>query len=166
MMRRLVQLEEWTQNPMEIPKVTWIAGLINSQAFLTAIMQVTAQKNQLELDKLVVQTEVKRVMTAEEIEGPSRDGALIQGMALQGARWDLNNGTLETSKPKEMFCPVPIINCRAILTELLNMNGLYECPTYTTNQRGPTYVFCAQLKTKSLAARWVLAGVAMIMDTS
>jgi dynein heavy chain len=78
----------------------------------------------------------------------------------------LNNGTLETSKPKEMFCPVPIINCRAILAELLNLNGFYSCPTYMTNQRGPTFVFCAQLKTKSLAGRWVLAGVAMIMDTS
>jgi dynein heavy chain len=86
MMARLAQLEEWTQNPMEIPKVTWMSGLINPQSFLTAIMQVTAQKNQLELDKLVVQTEVKRVMTTEEIEGPSRDGAYIKGLSLQVRR--------------------------------------------------------------------------------
>merc|ERR1711988_1353685 len=46
---RLVQLEEWVGNPMEIPDVTWISGLINPQSFLTAICQVTAQKNQLEL---------------------------------------------------------------------------------------------------------------------
>ena len=33
-----------------------------------------------------------------------------------------------------------------------------------TQMRGPTYVFQATLKTKSPAARWVLAGVALIMD--
>merc|ERR1712139_251370 len=65
---RLQQLDEWTQNPMEIPKVTWLSGLINPQSFLTAICQVTAQKNQLELDKLVVQTEVKRATSIEEAE--------------------------------------------------------------------------------------------------
>ena len=32
-------------------------------------------------------------------------------------------------------------------------------------QRGPTFVFCAQLRTKSAPiARWVLAGVCLLMD--
>ena len=84
----------------------------------------------------------------------------------QGARWDINHGTLEPSKPKEMFCPVPITNCRAIMNDQLNLNGLYECPTYKTTFRGPTFVFCAQLKTKSPPGRWVMAGVAMILDTT
>jgi hypothetical protein len=31
-------------------------------------------------------------------------------------------------------------------------------------QRGPTYVFSASLRTKVAPARWVLAGAVMVMD--
>merc|ERR1711991_964048 len=34
---RLNQLEEWQNNPTEIPKVTWLSGMVNPQSFLTAI---------------------------------------------------------------------------------------------------------------------------------
>merc|ERR1712072_896827 len=99
--QRLEQLVEWTGNPMEIPKVTWLAGLITPQSFLTAICQVTAQKNQLELDKLVTQTDVQKKMDPEEIDAPARDGAYINGLEMQGARWDVQGGFVDRSKPKE-----------------------------------------------------------------
>lgn len=160
---RLQQLEEWTQNPADIPRVTWLSGMINPQSFLTAIMQVTAQKNQWELDKLVVQTDVlKRKNT--EIDAPSRDGAYVHGLFLMGARWDATNNTVDKSNPKEMFSPMPVINCKAVASDKLDVKGSFICPCYKTEMRGPTYVFSAQLKTKSPSARWVLAGVALIMD--
>lgn len=161
---RLQQLDEWQQNPMEIPRVTWLSGLITPQSFLTAIMQVTAQRNQLELDKLLVQTDVMKKMTAEEIDAHSRDGAYISGLQMQGARWDVQAGGIERSKPKEMFCPMPILNCRAVSADKVDTNNVYYAPTYKTTQRGPTWVFSAQLKTKSPAGRWVMAGVGLIMD--
>lgn len=46
------------------------------------------------------------------------------------------------------------------------MKQAYQCPVYKTEQRGPTFVFCAQLKTKSPPARWIMSGVALIMDVS
>jgi len=162
--KRLVQLEEWTQNPMEIPRVTWLAGLIIPQSFLTALCQVSAQKNQLELDKLVVQTDVSKKMTAAAVDTSARDGAYISGLAIQGARWDVQTGLIERSKPKEMFCDMPIINARAVSLEKEEKNNVYMCPTYKTTMRGPTWVFSAQLKTKSAPNRWILAGVAMVMD--
>jgi len=164
MLHRLEQLNGWTENPMEIPKVTWLSGLITPQSFLTAICQVTAQKNQLELDKLVTQTDVGKKMNAEEIDAGAREGAYISGLQLQGARWDAQAGFVDRSKPKEMFSEMPIINVRAVLTEKADTNNVYPCPCYKTTQRGPTYVFSAQLKTKSDKGRWVLAGVGLIMD--
>merc|ERR1711988_1583097 len=164
MQQRLEQLVEWTGNPIEIPMVTWLSGLITPQSFLTAICQVTAQKNQLELDKLLIQTDVTKKMTTDELDSHSRDGAYIHGLQMQGARWDLQAGHIDQSKPKEMFCPVPCMNCRAVSADKLEKNNVYSCPTYKTTQRGPTYVFNAQLKTKSPAARWVMAGVGLIMD--
>jgi dynein heavy chain len=35
---------------------------------------------------------------------------------------------------------------------------------YKTQKRGPTYVFSLQLKTKLEPAKWVLAGVAAVME--
>lgn len=163
MQQRLTQLEEWTQNPADIPKATWLSGLINPQSFLTAIMQVTAQRNQWELDKLVVNTDVTK-RNAGDVDAPSRDGAFVFGMSMQGARWDGQASNVEKSKPKEMFSLMPVINCKAVAADKAETNGIYQCPCYKTEMRGPTFVFQAQLKTKSPSQRWVLAGVALIMD--
>lgn len=39
------------------------------------------------------------------------------------------------------------------------------CPCYKTEQRSALgYVFTAQMKTKMPAAKWVIAGVAIILD--
>lgn len=37
-------------------------------------------------------------------------------------------------------------------------------PVYKTQQRGPTYVFTAQLKTKAVPQKWILAGVVLVME--
>lgn len=161
---RLNQLEEWCGNPSDALKCTWISGIGNPQSFLTAIKQVTAQRNQWELDKLDIQTDVSKRMLVDEIEGASRDGAYIIGLSLQGARWDVQGQTIEKSRPKEMFTTMPIINCRGVDATKVPTQGVYLCPTYKTEQRGPTFVMVAQLRTKAPPARWVMAGVAMLMD--
>jgi len=164
---RLNQLDEWQNNPAEIPKVTWLSGLYNPQSFLTAICQVTAQANKWELDKLVTWTDVTKKMSVDEIDRKSLEGAYVSGLFLQGARWDTSSQLLDRSKPKEMFFAMPIINVRGLATDKVDTSsGVYVCPTYKTEFRGPTFVFCAQLKTKAPSGKWVLAGVAMIMDVA
>ena len=76
------------------------------------ICQVTAQKNQWELDKLVTFTRVTKMMTPDEVDAPSRDGAYITGLSLQGAKWDVNGNSLCSSEPKVQFCPMPIIHVK------------------------------------------------------
>merc|ERR1712146_193470 len=162
---RLVQLEEWMGNPMELPKVTWLSGMVNPQSFLTAICQVAAQKNMWELDKLVSYTEVTKKMTVDEVDSGIKEGAYIIGPKMMGARWDSNNASIEKSRPKEMFCEMPIITVRGVSTDKADFKGMYLCPCYKTEFRGPTYVFSSQMKTKSPPARWILAGVALILET-
>jgi dynein heavy chain len=159
---RCAQLDEWTADPIVIPKVVDIARLFNPQSYLTAIKQKSCQELMLELDKLQVFTEVTKREKAQ-IESASRDGAYVEGMYLEGCRWDPNGSSLEESKPKEMFCRMPVVNCKAgPATD--NEKGVYICPTYSTPQRRPFYVFPAQLRTKHPAAKWTLAGVALILD--
>lgn len=161
---RLEQLIEWCGNPADIPKVTWLSGMINPTSFLTAIKQMTAQRTGQELDKLVIWTDVLKKSDPEEIEAGSRDGAYCHGLFMQGARWDTTNCMVQKAQPKEMYVAMPIVNCKSVSTDKAEGTGIFSCPVYKTEQRGPTWVFCAQLKTKSPAARWVLAGVSLIMD--
>jgi len=160
---RVAQLNEWASNPSEVPKVTWLPGLINPQSFLTAIKQQTAQRTGQELDKLAVQTDVTRKSVAE-VEAVVKEGFFISGLYLQGARFDLASGMIEKSRPREMYCEMPVILAKSVPSERLEEKGVFFCPVYKTEQRGPTFVFMAQIRTKSPSARWVMAGVALIMD--
>jgi dynein heavy chain len=160
---RIDQITDWSTTPSENPVTTWIPGLFNPQSFLTAIMQVTSQKNSLELDKLVIITEPTKRL-AETVDMPAREGSFVHGLSLEGARWDIPSGNLESSLPKEMFCPMPVINCKAGIAEGAEQANMFDCPVYKTQQRGPTYVFTANLRTKANTAKWVLGGVVLVMD--
>lgn len=70
------------------------------------------------------------------------------------------------AQPKEMFCTMPVMCVKGVAADRVDTQGVYLCPVYKTEQRGPTYVFSAQLKTKSPPGRWVLAGVGLIMDVA
>jgi dynein heavy chain len=161
---RCGQLEEWTSDPVRIPKVVDLSKLFNPQSFLTAIKQTCCQQQKLELDKLVVVTDVTK-REKIHIDSAAREGAYVTGVFLEGARWDIATNSLEESRPKELFCPMPVIHCRAVLEEeVKDSKNVYVCPTYATTKRRPYYVFSAQLKTKAPAAKWAMAGVALVLD--
>jgi dynein heavy chain len=45
---------------------------------------------------------------------------------------------------------MPVMSVRGLAWDKVDVStGIYVCPTYKTEQRGPTYVFCAQLKVRS-----------------
>ena len=163
LIQRVTQLSEWSVSPMDPPRCTWISGLFNPQRFLTAVMQESARTNTLELDKLVINTTVLK-REVEDIEAAARDGAFINGLFLEGARFDLGAGLLETSRPKELFFPMPVIQCKAVLSEKAETSNQFFCPVYKTQQRGPTFVWSANMRTKQPAAKWVLAGTCMTME--
>merc|ERR1719253_152701 len=96
---RYQQLDDWINDPLNIPKVVDIARLFNPQSFLTAIKQLCCQMQGLELDKLQVYTDVTK-KDVKGVEAAAKDGAFVTGMFLEGARWDMASGSLEDSKPK------------------------------------------------------------------
>jgi hypothetical protein len=74
-------------------------------------------------------------------------------------RWQL-----EDSRHKELFAKMPIVTVRAVPVEKADARDTYTCPVYQTKDRGPTFVFNAVLRTREPPAKWVMAGVAMLMD--
>jgi dynein heavy chain len=162
--QRHKQLCDWSTD-LGLPKVTWISGLFNPQSFLTAIMQTTARKNDWPLDKTVTQTEVTRKFS-EEISLPAKDGAYVSGLIMEGARWDDKLGQIEDSRHKELFASLPIVIIRAVTAEKSVQKDVYECPVYRTQDRGPTFIFVAGLKTKAPATKWIMGGVALLMEVA
>ena len=165
---RLDQLNVWKEDPNKVPKVVFLNRLFNPQSFLTAIKQVYSRKNQYELNKLYIQTEVtKRGHNDSELpELKEAQGAYVYGFQIEGARWETSTSQVDESLPKKQFSVMPVVLCRAapVPAEGKEEKGVYQCPAYKTEQRGATYVFTAQLKTKAPAQKWVLGGVAIIFD--
>ncbi|KAL6263152.1 hypothetical protein P5V15_005953 [Pogonomyrmex californicus] len=160
---RIRELETWSTD-FVLPASVWLAGFFNPQSLLTAIMQSTARRHELPLDKMCLQCDVTK-KNKEEFTSAPRDGAYVHGIFMEGARWDVQTGIIVDSRPKELYPAMPVINVRAITQDKQDLRNMYECPVYKTRTRGPTYVWTFNLKTKDKPAKWTLAGVALLLQT-
>ncbi|XP_059610636.1 dynein beta chain, ciliary isoform X2 [Phlebotomus argentipes] len=159
---RLRELETWSTD-FVLPACVWLAGFFNPQSLLTAIMQSTARKNELPLDKMCLVCDVTKKQK-EDFTAAPREGAYVHGIFMEGARWDVQQGIIMESRLKELHPPLPVINIRAITQDKQDLRNMYECPVYKTRTRGPTYVWTFNLKTKDKPAKWTLAGVALLLQ--
>uniref|UniRef100_A0A8D9BW96 Dynein beta chain, ciliary n=3 Tax=Cacopsylla melanoneura TaxID=428564 RepID=A0A8D9BW96_9HEMI len=160
---RLKELEAWVGD-FQLPSSVWLAGFFNPQSFLTAIMQSTARKNEWPLDKMCLSCDVTKKQR-EDFTTPPRDGAYVNGLFMEGARWDINLGVISEAKLKELFPLMPVMYIKAITQDKQDLRNMYECPVYKTRQRGPNYVWTFNLKTKEKPAKWTMAGVAILLCT-
>ncbi|NXF34737.1 DYH17 protein, partial [Nyctibius bracteatus] len=160
---RVRELEVWTTD-FVLPATVWLAGFFNPQSFLTAIMQSTARKNEWPLDKMCLSVEVTK-KNREDITAPPREGSYVHGLFMEGARWDIPSAAIADARLKELTPMMPVIFIRAIPGDRMDTKDVYECPVYKTRMRGPTYVWTFNLKTKEKAAKWVLAAVALLLQS-
>ena len=159
---RIRELESWVVD-FKIPCPVWISGLFNPQSFLTAIMQTTARKNELPLDKMVLSIdEMKRI--EEFRDSVNLPGVFCTGFFLEGARWDCRENQLVESKLKEINQPMPPWLIKAISLDRRNEANSYECPVYRTKLRGSTYVWTFNLKTRENPLHWIIGGVCLLMQ--
>ncbi|KAJ1128828.1 hypothetical protein NDU88_007202 [Pleurodeles waltl] len=83
---------------------------------------------------------------------------------MAGARWDTQSAGIAEARLKELMPPMPVLFIKAIPVDRQETKNIYECPVYKTRMRGPTYVWTFNLKTKEKPARWILAGVALLLQ--
>jgi dynein heavy chain len=192
LLQRRNQLLEWSRS-LTLPFSVWLPGLMNPTALLTAIKQVTARKRHLPLDGMSLDTHVTRMNRAADAMMQANypeDGIFVHGLLIEGARWTDEEesselvytvgstpcaGFLTESRLKQLLTPMPVIYVKAVpvhqdwLPEsvgyLRRDPQLYECPVYLTSARGGTFVFLAVLKTRDPVHRWILAGVALLMQS-
>ncbi|XP_003791133.1 dynein heavy chain 9, axonemal [Otolemur garnettii] len=162
LLNRIKELEAWTGD-FAMPSTVWLTGFFNPQSFLTAIMQSMARKNEWPLDQMALQCDVTK-KSREDFRSPPREGAYVHGLFMEGARWDTQAGIITEAKLKDLTPPMPVMFIKAIPTDKQDCHRAYSCPVYKTSQRGPTYVWTFNLKTKENPSKWVLAGVALLLQ--
>ncbi|XP_016787856.1 dynein axonemal heavy chain 9 isoform X5 [Pan troglodytes] len=162
LLNRIKELEAWTGD-FTMPSTVWLTGFFNPQSFLTAIMQSTARKNEWPLDQMALQCDMTK-KNREEFRSPPREGAYIHGLFMEGACWDTQAGIITEAKLKDLTPPMPVMFIKAIPADKQDCRSVYSCPVYKTSQRGPTYVWTFNLKTKENPSKWVLAGVALLLQ--
>ena len=113
---------------------------------------------------MVLSTEVTKKMAPEEVGGAPREGAYVYGLFMEGARWDTNTGMLRDSLLKELYPIVPVMYLKAIPRDKQETKDVYRCPLYNTRRRGPTFVWSLNLRTKEPEYKWILAGVALLLQ--
>ncbi|XP_059180294.1 dynein axonemal heavy chain 9-like [Centropristis striata] len=159
---RIKELEAWSAD-FVLPSAVWLAGFFNPQSFLTAIMQAMARRNEWPLDKMCLQCDVTK-KNREDFTLPPREGAYVHGLYMEGARWDTQTGLIVDARLKELTPTMPVIFIRAVPVDKQESRNVYQCPVYKTRQRGPTYVWTFNLKTKESSSKWTLAGVALLLQ--
>jgi dynein heavy chain len=165
---RVEQLVSWT-NALALLKSLWFSGLFNPMSFLTAVMQVNARTNNLPLDFMVTRTAFTNFYEINELGGQPSEGVYGHGMFMEGAGWEDGKGDEEgyvtDSKLKDLHPMMPICNVYAIHIDENSWESMYRCPVYVTSNRGPDYVFAANVRMDAddTDIRWILAGCALLL---
>jgi dynein heavy chain len=90
-------------------------------------------------------------------------------MYLEGARWCNEKHMLADSKPKELFCNLPMIHLVPVENRVAPTSGIYNCPLYKVVSRAGTlsttghstnFVMYIEIPSDILEHIWVVAGVA------
>ena len=59
---------------------------------------------------------------------------------------------------------MPVMYIRALTQDKQETRNFYECPVYKTRQRGPTYIWTFNLRSREKATKWILAGACLILQ--
>jgi len=175
LIKRLKLLQSWVDDGA--PAIFWVSGFHFTQSFLTGIKQNYARKYKIPIDDIQFNFKVISDPKSVDTTKKPEDGAFIDGLLLEGCRWDSEKEVIEESYPKVLLSPVPIMWLMPVKTSQLKRDHAYECPLYITLERkgilstiGLSNNFVTMMwipmQRQHSTGYWVKRGVAMITQTS
>jgi dynein heavy chain len=165
--QRYEQFRHWVE--VGEPIVMWLAGLMVPESYVSALVQITCRKYVWPLDRSTVFTRVTKFISADEIKGPPKDGAYVQGLFLEGAKWDVERGVLAPQEKKILIYELPILEIIPQEVSKLKLVGTFRTPLYVTRDRrnaaGVGLVMECDLSSDKHPSHWILESVALILNS-
>jgi len=164
--RRHKQFNDWCINGD--PAVFWLSGLHIPESLLSALVQASCRRRGWALDKSTLYTKVTKYASRDEVTEKLLDGTYVEGLYLEGARWDTEQGCLARQLPKQLIQQMPLVEVIPTEANRLKLRDELPTPVYVTqlrrNAMGVGLVFEANLHTKEHTSMWVLQGVALTLN--
>jgi len=165
-LRRYALYNDWIYKGE--PAVFWLSGIHVPESLLSALVQASCRRRGWALDKSTLYTKVTNYTEKSQVKTNLLDGTYVEGMYLEGARWDLKAGCLARQYPKQLIQIMPLIEVIPVEANRLKLRDELPTPVYVTqlrrNAMGVGLVFEANLHTTEHQSLWTLQGVAMMLN--
>ena len=167
--KRVGTFSSWIGTSM--PKVFWIPAFTYPSGYNTALLQTSARKNGIPIDTLNWEFPILN-QEPEAIAQAAKEGSYVNGLFLEGARWDIDGNCLSQPLPMELFSAMPVIHFKPVESKKKSSKGIYSCPIYlypfrSGSRERPSFVISADVKSGNQASDfWVKRGVAMVLSTA
>jgi len=167
-LRRYAQYEAWSKSGD--PFVFWLSGFHIPESLLSALVQASCRRRGWALDKSTTYTRVSKFTERSQVKSKLLDGTYVEGIYLEGARWDMEAQCLARQLPKQLIQLMPYIEVIPVEANRLKLRDELPTPVYISqlrrNAMGVGLVFEANLSTKEHFSIWILQGVAMMLNDS
>lgn len=174
-LERLSFMQRWIDEGA--PATFWISGFFFTQSFLTGAKQNFARKHVIAIDGVDFDFVVISDESKYNLNQVPEDGVYIQGLFLEGARWEDKAEALEESHPKVLFSAMRPVWILPASKDKIDYGHAYRCPVYKTARRAGTlsttghstnfvlYLYLS-MQEQHQAKHWVKRGVALLTGLS
>ena len=130
LLQRLNFFKKWSEEGQ--PIVFWLSGFFFTQSFLTGCLQNYARKYTIPIDLLAFEFHIQATRTAGV---RPEEGQHVNGLFLEGARWDIQKNSIVESHPRVLYDSMPIIWLKPGERSKFDLSATYDCPVYKTGAR-------------------------------
>lgn len=125
-------MEEWLTKGQ--PNCFWLSGFFFPQGFMTGCLQTYSRLKTIPIDQLNFSFTILHEEEPHEIEEGPQEGVYIQGLFMDGARWEREDQCITDQQLGQLYDRMPIIWFMPKQNYIPDPEE-YSCPVYKTSVR-------------------------------